>query len=196
MKMSHGKAFFVICALAISLAVGVVPAAATPLEQWASTVIDFSSYYNLGIDVSYWAAYQALGAPNTFGYDDYPTAWAPLPENGSREYITLGYATPVYAAGAVIRETWGNGFVYQVDVLDLNNVLHTVWTGTDPSLPGAPVDFAVSWPRTAYLVKGLKIYVNTDHDPYAWEETDAVKLIGNTTRATGNTPTNMLLLTD
>ncbi len=192
MKMSHGKAFFVICALAISLAVGVVPATATPLEQWASTVIGFSSQF----DVGDWAAYQALGTPNTFEYGDFITAWAPEPMDGSREYITLGYATPVYATGAVIRETLGNGFVYQVDVLDLNNVLHNVWTGTDPSLPGIPVDFAVSWPRTAYLVKGLKIYINTDHLLDDWEETDAVKLIGNTTRATGNTPANLLLLND
>ena len=194
MKISHGKDFFVVCALAISLAVGVVPAAATPLEQWASTVIGFSSQYDLG-DVGDWAAYQALGAPNTFEYGDVLTAWAPSPMDGSLEYITLGYATPVYATGAVIRETLGNGFVYQVDVLDLNNVLHNVWTGTDPSLQDAPADFAVSWRKTAYPVKGLKIYTNTDHLLGDWEEIDAVKLIGYATRTTtGNTPSNLLLL--
>lgn len=189
MKMRPGKDFFVVCALAISLAVAVVPAAATPLEQWASTVIDFSSQYS---DTD-WAAYQALGVPNTFEYGDFSTAWASSSKDDSLEFITLGYGAPVYATGAVIRETCGNGMVYQVDVLDLNEVLHAVWTGTDPSLPGTPVDFAVSWPKTAYLVKGLRIHISTSHLFDVWEEIDAVKLIGY---GIGNTPPNTLLLND
>ena len=187
MKMRPGKDCFVVFALAISLALAVVPAAATPLEQWASTVIGFSSQWSDGE----WAASQALGAPDTFAYGDISTAWAPSSEDGTLEYITLGYAAPVYATGAVIRETCGNGMVYQVDVLDLNDVLHTVWTGTDPSLPGTPVDFPVSWTKTAYPVNGLKIYINTSHQLNEWEEIDAVKLIGY---GIGNTPPNMLLL--
>src|SRR5262249_7920336 len=39
-----------------------------------------------------------------------------------------------------------------------------------------PVDFFVSWPATDFLVKGVKIYVNTDHDLGAWEDIDAVQL--------------------
>lgn len=154
----------------------VLSAQATTIDQWADTVIDFSSQYS----PTEWAAYQALGAPDTLSYGDIVTAWAPLPENGTLEYITLGYATPVYASSLTIRETDGNGFVYQVDVLDQSDGLHTVWTGTDPSLPDNPVDFLVSFPQTSFLVKGVKIYTNTDHDLSTWEEIDAVQLHGDT----------------
>jgi hypothetical protein len=164
----------------ILLAPGISGAAA--IDQWASTVLGYSSQYSdyEGAVPSEWAAYQALGAPDTFYYGDIVTAWAPLPLNGTLEHITLGFTTPVYATSALIRETYGNGFVYQIDLVDTENIFHTIWTGTDPSLPGSPVDFNVNWTPTSYLVQGIKIYVNTDHDLGAWEEIDAVKLSGTT----------------
>jgi hypothetical protein len=146
------------------------------VSQYASSVIDYSSQWGS----SSWAAYQTLGAPDTFGYGDISTAWAPTPANGSLEYITLGFDTPVYASDVLIREIYGNGFVYQLDLLDTNDVLHSVWSGTDTSLPGAPVDALFSFGQTAYLVDGVKIYVDTNHDLSAWEEIDAVQLTGNT----------------
>jgi hypothetical protein len=156
----------------------VLSAEAAVIDQWANSVIGFSSQWSGG-----WSAAQALGAPDTFSYGDLSTAWAPHPENGTLEYITLGYSTPVYASSITIRETYGNGFVYRVDVLDQSNVLHTVWTGTDPSQPGSPVDFLMSFPETSFLVKGVEIYTDTNHDLSAWEEIDAVQLLGSTTQA-------------
>jgi PEP-CTERM motif len=85
----------------------------------------------------------------------------------------------LYADGFTVRETDGNGFVYQVDVLDTNSVLHTVWSGTDPSFPGSPVDFSVNFARTTYLVQGLKVYTDTNHNLSAWEEIDAIQLRGD-----------------
>ena len=51
--------------------------------------------------------------------------------NGTIEFITLEYSSHVHATGVTIRETWGNGFVFEVQVVDLNDELHTVWTGQD-----------------------------------------------------------------
>lgn len=144
-----------------------------PAGQWASSVLGYSSQYS----TSTWAAAQALGAPDTTSYGDVSTAWAPLPKNGSQEYLSVGFATPVSATGVIIRETYGNGFVYQVDLLDTNDVWHTIWVGTDPSQPGAPADFLIQFAATSYLVKGVKIYVDTNHDLNAWEEIDAVRLL-------------------
>src|SRR5262249_47310903 len=93
-------------------------------------------------------------------------------------FLQLDYDTPVYATGVVIRETLGNGFVNQIDVVDTTGALHTVWTGVDPSQPGVPVDYTVTWAQTAYLVKGVKIYIDTDHTT-GWEEIDAVRLYGD-----------------
>jgi hypothetical protein len=144
--------------------------------QWASSVVGFSSQYS----DTYWAATQALGSPNTLDYGDIPTAWAPREENGRLEWINLGFTTPVYANGVTIRETNGNGFVYQVDLVDTSGGLHTIWTGTDPSQPGTPVDFVINFATTSYLAKGVKIYVDTNHDLSTWEEIDAVLLAGGT----------------
>jgi Ca2+-binding RTX toxin-like protein len=151
-----------------------VRAGQVALQEYASSVIGFSSQFS----ATRWSAAQALGAPDTFDYADLPTAWAPLPENGSQEYLTVGFDTPVYANGVTIRETIGNGFVTQVDVVDTSGALHTVWTGTDPSQPGSPADNLVTWPVTPYLVKGVKIHVDTNHNLSTWEEIDAVQLQG------------------
>jgi len=146
----------------------------TSNRQLASRVIDFSSQYSTGS----WSAAQVLGPPNTLTYGDRPTAWAPMAANGTLEFLTLGFETPVYAQGVVVRETWGNGFVTRVDVLDLNDQLHQVWAGVDPSQPGAPAEFVAQWPTTPFLVKGVKIHVNTNHNLSTWEEIDAVALLG------------------
>jgi speckle-type POZ protein len=151
-------------------------ASATPVLQYASSVIGFSSQWS----TTNWGAAQVLGAPNTGAYGDFATAWAPVHSNGTLEYITVGFGTAVYASGATIRETDGNGYVYQVDALDTLGKLHLVWSGTDTSLPLSPVNFAVSWKPTSYLVAGLKVYVNTDHST-GWEEMDSIQLAGSTT---------------
>ena len=149
----------------------------TPFSQFATSVIDFSSEW----DPNDTGAVETLGPSDTFAYGDLSTAWAPLPENGTLEYITVGYDTPVYAEGVVIRETWGNGFVYQVDVIDMSDQLHTVWTGVDPSLPGSPVDFSVVFEKTDFLVKGVRVYTDTDHNQNTREEIDSIQLVGSTT---------------
>jgi hypothetical protein len=163
-------------------------AQAMSLDQNASSVIGYSSQYS----PTDWSAAQALGAPNTFSYGDIKTAWAPSSRDGTIEFLTLGFNTPVYANGAIIRQTYGNGFVKQIDVLDTSDTLHSVWNGTDTSSSGSPVDFLASWATTSFLVKGLKVYVDTSHDLDAWEEIDSVTLRG-TTVDPATVPTPMLL---
>jgi hypothetical protein len=150
-------------------------ASAAPVSQWASTVKGFSSQWSAGS----WSAAQVLGAPNTNSYGDISTAWAPVSQNGTLEWISVGYDSAVYANGATIRETSGNGFVYQVDVIDTFGNLHQVWSGLDTSAAGVPFNFDVSWATTSYLVSGLKVYIDTSHTG-TWEEIDAIRLAGDT----------------
>jgi hypothetical protein len=143
-------------------------------SQWASGISGFSSQWS----DTRWAAHQALGPLDTYGYGDIVTAWTPFLQNGTQEFLQLDYATPVYAQGVVIRETWGNGFVTRVDLIDTENSSHTVWTGTDSSLPTSSVNFLLLFPKTPYIVKGVQVTINTNHNPYTWEEIDAVCLLG------------------
>jgi hypothetical protein len=159
----------------VFLAALAASASAAPLLQYASSVKGFSSEYGTGNDS--WASSQVLGAPNTFGYGDIGTSWAPRPRDGTLEFISVGFDTAVYATGATIRETWGNGFVYRVDAIDTLGAYHQVWAGVDTSPAGAAYDFSVSWDATAFLVNGLKVYVNTSHTG-DWEEIDSIQLAG------------------
>jgi len=143
------------------------------LTAWANVLIDFSSQYS----VDYWSAAKALGPPDTFNYG-FPTAWAPATRNGTREWLTVGFDVPVYAHAVTVRETDGNGFLFQVDVLDLDGTSHTVWADNDPSVPGAPFDLRLDFTATNFLVAGVRVHVNTDHNFSRWEQIDAIALHG------------------
>lgn len=155
-------------------AVSIANAGAAPIQQWASSVVGFSSQWSS----TDWSAAQALGAPNTFAYGDIATAWTTRNSNGALEWLSVGFGTAVYANGATVRETSGNGFVYQIDAIDTLGNLHKVWEGIDTSAANVPFDFSVSWDTTSFLVAGLKIYVDTDHTT-TWEEIDAIRLSGD-----------------
>ncbi|MDD5275755.1 MAG: hypothetical protein PHR16_06705 [Methylovulum sp.] len=150
-----------------------LPISSHALDQWASSVISFSSQFS----TTSWSAKQALKASNVNAYGDNSLAWTTSTQDAGEEFITLGYKTPVYATGVTIRETYGNGFVTRVDAIDTANVPHKVWSGTDTSAPGQINDFLVSWPSTPYLVKAVKITLNTALQS-SWEEIDSVKLHG------------------
>lgn len=149
------------------------PVRAELVEQYASSVIGFSSQYSDDA----WSARQALGAPDTFAYGDIRTAWAPARINDGPEFLTLGFERPVYASGVAVRETLGNGFVTGIDLLDTTGTYHPVWSGTDGTTQGRYADFVASWSRTSFLTQGVRIHVDTLHTP-GWEEIDAVRLFG------------------
>jgi len=176
--------------IAGAMIAGSLNANATVIDQYATSVLGFSSQWS----GSLWSATQTLGAPNTFGYGDIATSWAPLSRNNGIQYISVGFNTSVFSNGATIRETYGNGFVYQIDVIDPANVFHTVWSGVDNSAPGTPVDFLATWATTGFLVNGLKIYVNTEHNQGTWEEIDSIQLHGNSTVNPVSSPSALWLL--
>ena len=151
----------------------VLPLSAHALDQWASKVAGFSSQFS----TTGWAATQALKAPNVNTYSDNSSAWTTETADKGNELLTLSFTTPVYATGLTIRETYGYGFVTGVDVIDTSNVVHNAWSGADTSSPNQINNFLVSWPQTAYLVKSVKIHINTALRS-DWEEIDAVQLHG------------------
>lgn len=145
-----------------------------PIAQWASRVIDFSSQF--GQDG--WSPQQALGEPDVFVYGDVLRAWAPLSENGTLEFIAVGFDRAVFATGVTIRETYGNGMIIEVELIDEQGAAHSIWTDDDPSQPGEPVDFAINWTQTEYAVSGVRIHIDTDANLDTWEEIDAIELRG------------------
>jgi len=159
--------------LVVLPALAATAAPARAWDQWATEVIDFSSQYS----TSRYSAAQTLDMPNVLTYGDRATAWTPASQNGTTEHITVGFPDPVYANGVTIRETNGNGFVTKVEVLDTNGAYHQVWSGTDTSQPGDIVEFKVAFAQTAYLVRGVRVTINTSHST-VWEQIDAIRLHG------------------
>lgn len=145
-----------------------------PIAQWASRVIDFSSQF--GQDG--WSPQQALGEPDVFVYGDVLRAWAPLSENGTLEFIAVGFDRAVFATGVTIRETYGNGMVIEVELIDEQGAAHSIWADDDPSQPGEPVDFAINWTQTEFAVNGVRVHIDTDANLDTWEEIDAIELRG------------------
>ncbi len=145
------------------------------LSQWASSAIAWSSQHGS----SNWSAAQAVGAPNVSAYGDNSKAWTPSTQNNSTpEYLTLGYATPVYASGVTIRESCGNGFVTKVEVRNAStSAFETVWIGMDISTPNTLADFSVSFAQRSYLVDAVRITIDTNRSTSSWEEIDAVSLL-------------------
>lgn len=165
---------------------------ATPIDQYATSVIGFSSEYTQAGGTR-WNASQALGAPNVPTYSDSSNAWATyFPTTAVPEFLSLGYTAAVYATGATITESFGGGFVTQVDVIDTLGSLHTVWTGIDPSVAGVINNLTVTWAQTGYLVQGLKITIN--NQAANWKEIDAVMLSGQTQTIAVPSPATLALL--
>ncbi|MFZ2727192.1 MAG: hypothetical protein WAX77_13130 [Methylococcaceae bacterium] len=157
----------------------------TILNQYANSVINYSSQYGTG----WGSASQALGAPNANYYGDVSHSWSPSSRNGTIETLTLGFATAVYATDVTIRETCGNGFVFQIEALSAdNNDYSQIWFGYDSNTYAVPSDFTVSFSSTSFLVKGLRISIYTDHDLNFFEQIDSVELSGNTSPPFINNP--------
>lgn len=137
------------------------------LSQWASSAVASSEY-----SPAHWSALQATGGPNSTGCGGSVTAWAPSSSGPDPEWIELGYDVPVYASRVRVYETHNSGFVYQVDLVDVNGGQHTIWNGMDTT--GCPGWLDLSFSQTGYRVSGVRIYAQV----FGWEGIDAVELTG------------------
>jgi len=147
------------------------------LDQWAFAVLDFSSQYGDMV----WSAAQTLGPADTFKYCDCHSNWAPetpdrTPEDPF-EFLSLAFDQPVFADGVTVVEAFGNGFVARIDLIDVDDITHTVFDGDDSTADGIWSFSRFNFPRTGYLVKAVTVYIDSLNSP-AWEEIDAVQLHG------------------
>ena len=81
---------------------------------------------------------------------------------------------PSFSTGLIVREIYGNGFVYQIDALDLAGRSHLAWAGTDPAqaIPARVRDNGWTFASVAYggsgtwlgqyLVNGDKAWIMID----------------------------------
>lgn len=129
--------------------------------QWASEVIRFSTEYTR---VQY-NAKQALGAPNKLpASGESAVAWAPsTPDNSNGEFLHVGFETPQHVQQIGIGESNGPGAVKEIILFDVDGKKYSVYkndTMTPAYNTGGRI-FRVYIPRTNYLVKEVKVILNT-----------------------------------
>jgi hypothetical protein len=127
-----------------------------------------------GNEIPGWSAMQATGAPDADPSRDDPKAWASRDADMGRQWLQLGYAQPMPAHAVRIFEVNSPGCVVEVQARGTSGGWTTVWSGTAEA-QGSPL--VLTFPRTAFAVRSLRLVLDTDRKP-GWNEIDAVELIG------------------
>ncbi|HLP20705.1 MAG TPA: choice-of-anchor Q domain-containing protein [Chitinophagales bacterium] len=144
-----------------------------PDTTWADLVIDFSTQYS----PTSWSAQQLLGEPNTYpNYGDINTAWTADDYGDDRDFLVVGYTTPVLASEVLIYETSAPGHIDTVYVRDAATAnWSVVYTAAAVAAPEVATIFKVQLP-SVMNIDAVRWAIATDiaND---WVEYDAVGLV-------------------
>ena len=143
--------------------------------QFATSVIGFSSQYS----TPNYSAEKALLANDVYpSYADSPNAWTHGSPDGQREFIKLGFTTPMNVFKIEIYETYVPG---SVDTVYLRNASTGLWNqvySTSAASAGSTARIlTISIAQTSYLVDAIRIAMNSPV-VVGWNEIDAVAITG------------------
>jgi len=121
-----------------------------------------------------WSAMQATGAPNTPGCGDLPTAWS-SDHSMPGATLELFYDQPVIPKRIVIYETYNPGAIFMVEAVS--------YTGAAPAYQGSPTVIAECPHKMIIDITGVNepasvTKLTLDQEDEAWDQIDAVELIG------------------
>lgn len=129
--------------------------------QWASEVVRFSTEFGR----KQFSARQALGAPDKLpAAGESAVAWAPsTPDNPNGEFLHVGFASPQYVQQIGIGENNGPGAVREIILYDTHGKKYSVYQNDtmQPAYHTGSRIFRVLIPRTSYLVKEVRVVLNT-----------------------------------
>jgi hypothetical protein len=121
-----------------------------------------------------WSHAQAVGAPDTEGAGDIPTAWASREPDAGIEWLRLKYPSPVEISQINVHETYNPGAVSKITALRPDGSEQTLWEGTAP-VSEAPVETGFPVPP-GIRSDQIKVYLDTARVP-GWNEIDAVEIV-------------------
>lgn len=144
--------------------------AASLLRQWASEA-NASSFYAPDYPPS-----NATGPPSVAGCQDSPNAWAAAEPN-SLEILELRYATPVFAVGVIVHQSYNPGFISQIELFDERGNASIIYTAEPALSEECPQLLEVTFAQTLNRIVAVRLTI--DQRPGAnWSEIDAVELLG------------------
>ncbi|XP_014213148.1 F-box/LRR-repeat protein 4 [Copidosoma floridanum] len=168
------------------------------VEQYAKSVVDFSSQYGSPKSLCY-TAYNIVGSPSKFpDYGDFPESFvmrtygrwwdeAPsksldyMPQNNgpivSHDYIVLEYDLEVYPLRISIYEIYNPGSVIAIWAKDETGQWLKLWNGPPQIVPHKPRIFSPPLQRCNFKTCSLRLEFNHSLLDY-YTQLDAVLLIG------------------
>ena len=151
--------------------------------QWASKLIDFSSEYKdefIKENSTRWSAVQVLGYPNTMTYSSSQMAWTPKNQDGSKEFVTVGFEKPQTVQQVIVGENMNSGAISQIILFDSKGKKYTVYDNPAPQ-PTRKMDNVLTYFKTTptYDVVKLKLVLNTNA-VFGREEIDCIGISSNT----------------
>ncbi len=141
--------------------------------RWADSVLGYSTQYTTGS----WAAYQALGLPDTYpSCGDISSAWASSGADNQREFLELRFTGAAPINRIRIYETNAPGAIDTVYIWNPNTAS---WVKVDSAIATAsaicPRIYQIHLTTTAYNVTRIRIAVNSPAVS-SWNEIDAVNV--------------------
>ncbi len=152
--------------------------------QWATIVVDFSSEYKDDLirdNSTRWSAVQVLGYPNSTKYASSQHAWTPQSQNNSKEFVTVGFATPQLVQQVIVGENYNSGAVAEIILYDTKGKKYTVYENPNPQPTYKMGDVLTYFKiKPTYNVTKLKLVINTN-TTIGREEIDCIGISSNTT---------------
>ncbi len=140
------------------------------LRQWASEA-RASSFYAPDYDPA-----GVTGPPDVEGCQDSPNAWAAAAPN-TLETLEVRFATPVFAVGLNIHQSYNPGFVSAIELIDERGEARTVYSATPAPAGACPEVLSVTFAQTLTRIVGARLTVD-QRVGTTWAEIDAVELLG------------------
>jgi hypothetical protein len=121
-----------------------------------------------------WGADEVTGPPNTQGYGDITTAWAPATPDDQSEWLLLEFdrVTPV---AIHVHETYNPGAIVKISRVTLFGET-VLWEGADPTSQGSAGGISKFRVANVGSTSQIKIYLDSPAVP-GWNEIDAVALV-------------------
>ena len=151
--------------------------------QWASKLIDFSSEYKdelIGKNSTRWSASQVLGYPNTTKCVSSQLAWTPKNQDDSKEFVTVGFATPQTVQQVIVGENANAGSITEIILYDVSGKKYTVYENEHP-VPTQKFTEPLTYfkVKPTYNVVKLKLVINTNA-VFGRQEIDCIGISSNT----------------
>lgn len=128
--------------------------------QWASTLLGQSSQ----LSNKEFSASQVLGKPNSLTYGKSMVAWSPASDEGGKEFVKVGFSTPIQIQQIVIMENLNPGSITEIILYDETGKDFSIYKNGKPITTGVPEArlFTHLVAKTYYKVVALKLVLQTD----------------------------------